>query len=134
MFLERMEEIRKEINQFEDSFTQYAFLVELSAYVPANQPDLMTDEHLYDGCQSRVWLKMNIENGIFYIKSTSDTLIIRGILYIMMELYNGCPVSEILSHPVDLLSVCGIEEHFTSERTIGIRGITKKIHDFCSNS
>lgn len=129
----RLKEIREEFEQFEDSFSQYAFLVELSAYVPHDQPDLTTDAHLYKGCQSQVWLAMSSENGIFQMKATSDTLILRGLLYVMMELYNGCTLAEIAEHPIDLLSACGIEGHFTSERTIGIRGITEKIFEFCQN-
>lgn len=129
----RLKEIREEFEQFEDSFSQYAFLVELSAYVPPEQPDLTIEANRFKGCQSQVWLTMHAENGIFQMKATSDTLILRGLLYVMMELYNGCTLTEIAEHPIDLLSACGIERHFTSERTIGIRGITEKIYEFCQN-
>ena len=133
MLNERLKNIRDELNQFEDGFSRYAFLVELSAYVSPHQPDLMNDENLYEGCQSRVWIQMENHDGRFQMKATSDTLIIRGILYVMMELYNGCPLNEIAASQIDFLRDCGVEEHFSSERAVGIRGINQWIRCFCAN-
>ena len=134
MLKERLKEIREELNQFEDGFSKYSFLVQLSAYVSGDQSDLMIDEYLYEGCQSQVWLRLKCVDNTFQMKATSDTLIIRGILYIMMELYNGCPISEIAELELDFLKTCGIEEHFSSERTMGIQGIIEQIRDFCAIS
>ena len=80
MIEERLAEIRNEFASLDDSFTQYSFLVELSAYVSPDQPDLMKEEHLQRGCHSRVWIRQSIENGVFHMDATSDTMLIRGVL------------------------------------------------------
>ena len=41
MIEERLEEIRKELNAFDDELMKYSFLVELSSYVKPDQPDLL---------------------------------------------------------------------------------------------
>ncbi|MCR5083009.1 MAG: SufE family protein [Parasporobacterium sp.] len=133
MLKDKLKSIKEELNEFDDSFTQYAFIVELSAYVPAEIPEIMTDEYKYKGCQSQVWLKLEDKAGAFNMLATSDTLLIRGILYIMSELYNGEKIEEIANMDFDFLKECSIEEHFNSERTVGIKKMNEEIKNFCKS-
>jgi cysteine desulfuration protein SufE len=134
MLAERLREIRAELDAFDDEFTKYSFLVELSAYVSPDQPDLMVDENLQSGCQSQVWLALDAHDGVFSMRATSDTLIIRGILYIMQELFNGVPLEEIAQSDIDFLDELGIAEHFSDTRQLGIRSIASSIVSFCRDS
>ena len=134
MLEDRIREIREELNEFEDEFLRYSFLVELSSYVPADQPELMKDENLHRGCQSRVWLRCRLQDGLFYLDATSDTLIIRGVLYVMMQLYNGLPAEEIAQRRVDFLKECGLEEHFSQDRISGLSGIADTIYSYCCSA
>lgn len=133
MIEDRIREIREELGAFDDEFLRYSFLVELSSYVPAQQPELMKDENLHRGCQSRVWLRCREENGSFILDATSDTLIIRGVLYVMMQLYNGLTVREIAENKIDFLKECGLEEHFSSDRIAGLNGIADTIVSYCQS-
>ncbi len=133
MLKNKLIDIRKELNEFDDAFTRYAFIVELSAYIPAEIPDIMTDEYIYKGCQSRVWLKFEDNDGVFSMRATSDTLLIRGVLYIMTELYNGEKTGDIAKSDFDFLKECSIEEHFNSERTVGIKKMNEEIRNFCKS-
>lgn len=134
MIEERIKEIKEELNAFDDELMKYSFLVELSAYVDPDQPELMTEENRYHGCQSQVWVHYRIENGQFFMNATSDTLIIRGVLYVMMELYNGLAPEEIAGHPINFLAACGISQHFTGARVSGIEGISDSVFRFCTES
>lgn len=131
MLNERLAEIREELNAFDDPFLKYSFLVELSAYVPADQPNLMKDEYLQRGCQSRVWTRFELRDGAFFMQATSDTLIIRGVLYVMSELFNGVPVREIAESDVNFLEACGIAEHFSDTRATGIQSIVNAVTAYC---
>lgn len=132
MIQERIAAIRAELGALEeDELMQYSFLVELSAYVNPHQPELMREEYLHRGCQSRVWLRFRLEKGLFYMDATSDTLLIRGILYIMTELYNGLPPEEIARSEIDFLKDCGISRHFSAARVNGIQSITDSVIDYC---
>lgn len=133
MLQERLNEIRTELGQFEDDFSQYAFLVELSALNGCASPELMQEQYLFRGCQSQVWLRMQVDAaGLFSLEATSDTALLRGLLYVMMQLLNGCPAAEIAASDFDLLSTCGISGHFNSTRTVGIREIQQAIRDVCT--
>lgn len=131
MIGQRIEEIRNELSSLDDAFLQYSFLVELSSYVSPHQPELMTDAHLHHGCQSRVWTEFCIKDGQFYMNATSDTLLIRGVLYILMELFNGLSPEEIAETKPDFLKECGISHHFSGERISGLNSVTDSIYAFC---
>lgn len=134
MIRERLAAIREELGAMEDDFMQYSFLVELSAYVNPYQPELMREEYLQRGCQSQVWLRFRMESGLFYMEATSDTLLIRGVLYIMMELFNGLPPEEIAESKIDFLKDCGISRHFSGARVNGIQSIIDSIITYCLHS
>ena len=131
MLEERLEEMREELDSFDDEFARYSFLVELSAYVSPHQDDLMQDEYLQRGCQSKVWLRCERDGGVMCLRATSDTLIIRGILYILQELYNGASIEEIAQSDLDVLSELGIAEHFSDTRQSGIRSIERAVVSYC---
>lgn len=133
MLKERLDEIRAELNTFEDDFMRYSFLVELSAYVNSDQPELMIEENLHKGCQSQVWIDFQIRNGLFFMNALSDTLIIRGILYIMMELFNGLSPKEITENRIDFLKELGLSQHFSDTRVSGIQGICDSVFTYCAN-
>lgn len=134
MLYERMKEIRRELNQFEDDFTKYSFLVTLSGYVTVSQTELVLPQYRYYGCQSQVWLKQETNGDDFFMQATSDTMLIRGILYIMMELFNGCPLKEIAETDFDFLTELDLEDYFSGHRSVGIRGIHGEIRDFCAKA
>lgn len=131
MLTDRMEEIKKECGQFEDSFDLYSFVTELSVYLPAASDDLCTDRYRLRDCQSDVWLRMQIQNGRFHMEAASDAMIIRGILYIMTELYNGCAAEEIAWAEVDIFELCRLGDSFTAARKYGIGSVSRRIQDFC---
>lgn len=131
MLEQRLSDIRAELGSFDDEFTRYSFLVELSAYVSPHMPDVMVDEYLQRGCQSQVWLRCEEQDGLFFMRATSDTLIIRGLLYVIGELFNGVPVGEVAAFDVDLLAELGMKTHFSDTRQSGIASMIGAIVSFC---
>lgn len=134
MLQERWNSIKEELFQFDDEYTRYSFLVELSAYVSPHQEQLMQPQYLYEGCQSKVWLKLGKKNGCLTIEATSDTMLIRGILYVIMELYRDVPLCEIAEHPIPFLEECGFATQLTAARNSGIKGILDEINMFCAKN
>ncbi len=126
----RIEEIRGEMGQFTDVLTRYSFLVELSAYMIDPDPYLLTEEWLYPNCQSKVWIRYSFGDEGLEIEAFSDTLIIRGILYVLTELYRGCTAEEIAETDVDVLTLCGVEEQFNSTRSGNIKRLQNDLREY----
>ncbi len=113
-----------------DSFGQYSYLIELSGSL--GEPDLLlkTDANLVEGCQSKVWLSMLYRNGKIEIKADSDTLILKGVLKILIEMFSERFPEEIINADFNFFEKTKIKETFSSERVKGIGYIIRKIKDF----
>ena len=63
------EEILKEFDLFEDWMGKYEYIIELGKTLPMIDNKHKTDNNLIKGCQSRVWLHADEQNGkIIYFR------------------------------------------------------------------
>lgn len=127
MALSELDALRQEFSSLPDGFARYFYLIELAALLPEGNGALRQDAYRYRGCQSNVWLKVWQENGVFHMSADSDTLIIRGILYLFCAVLEGCTAQEVLSAGFDLLGELNIAEHFNSQRTAGIGALLPEL-------
>ncbi len=125
--LERLNGLREEVSELEDSFDRYSYLVELSALLPPYPEDKRTEDRLVRGCQSHVWLDIRSEGGLFWFDADSDTLIIRGVLVLLQDLLNEAPPGEVAALDLDLLSAIGLSESFSGDRQKGVGYIVKML-------
>ncbi|MCD8389863.1 MAG: SufE family protein [Oscillospiraceae bacterium] len=112
--------ILEDFKDFTDPFDQYAYLVEIACLLPAMPEDERTDDRLISGCQSKVWVKAWAENGVFRLKADSNTLIMRGILYLVWQLLDGQPVQTVAETDVTLFQTLSVINTLESARQKGI--------------
>ena len=110
-----------------DSFDQYAYLIEISAAHEGLPDEEKTPERLVEGCQSHVWLKIDTEDGIFNFESDSDTLIVKGVLELLQQMFNGQPCDAVAAAEVTFLRDTEIMETFESDRQKGIGYVIKAL-------
>ena len=110
-----------------DSFNRYTLLIELSKELPALDECYQTDDYLVKVCQSRVWLHVACENGNIQIHTSSDTLIIRGILALIVEVLSGHTPEEVAQADLYFFDGAGISEFLTPERSAGMAEVIRSI-------
>ena len=91
---ERLEELKAEFGELDEPFQRYSLLLQLAAYAPQPPCDFTTDEHLFRGCQTKVWLSVRRMDGQPDIRITSDSMLLRGVGLVLMRLLNGLPPEE----------------------------------------
>ena len=124
---EKQEKMVREINSLGDCFDQYSFLIFKASQLPPLPEEQRTNARLVSGCQSRVWLITETQDGIFHMAADSDTMLIRGILAVLMELLEGTPAREVAETEITLLRETELSATFTSDRTSGMRAILRQI-------
>lgn len=129
----KQDQLIEKFNALGDCFEQYTYLIALSAKLQPMVDSDRTEDNLVKGCQSKVWLKIRLNDGIITISADSDTLIIKGVLYILIDLLSGCTPSEIELYELDFLEKTQLAETFASDRLNGISSIvtTIKKHVCC---
>lgn len=131
---ELQREIVQDLNELGDSFDQYCYLVELSCRLPPMEPEEKTQERLVEGCQSKVWLALKAENGRFSMKADSSTQIVKGILKLLSDLFNGQPVEQVARAEITFLRDTLILDTFDSDRQKGVGSILKRIREFAQKA
>ena len=88
------ERILKEFRELEDPMARYSYLLALASLLPSSPDDLKSPDYAVKGCQSSVWLKAWAEDGRFRFIADSDTYIIKGLLYLLINVLDGRPLAE----------------------------------------
>ena len=83
------EAILEEFRQLGDPFACYSYLLGLAGLLPPCPEEVKIPENAVRGCQSHVWLRSRAENGCFRFHADSDTYILKGMLYLLMNVLDG---------------------------------------------
>jgi len=119
--------IRDEFRSLPDAFSRYSYLLALSELLPSDAPGLHADENRYRGCQSAVWLLPAVEDGAVKLYADSDSVLLRGLLYVYGAVLGGETPARARKARFDLVTELGIGEHFDTERAVGLAGALAEI-------
>jgi cysteine desulfuration protein SufE len=109
---------------------KYREIMLLGKTLPPLNDILKTNEALVPGCESKVWMYIDFdltENTLLVI-GDSDTRIVKGLLSLVLALYNGLTPEEILTiNAYEEFEKLGLIRHLSSSRGNGIKAMVKKI-------
>ncbi|MEC8631262.1 MAG: SufE family protein [Pseudomonadota bacterium] len=85
-----------------------------------------------DGCASQVWLLPEIDgtgpDATFKFRGESDAMIVRGLIAVLVTLYNEQPVREVLATDATAeLGRLGLNDHLSAQRSNGLRAMVERI-------
>ena len=86
---EIQEEIVGEFSMFDDWMQRYEYMIELGKSLPRIEEQFKTDDHLIKGCQSKVWVHADLEDGKVLFTADSDAIITKGIIAILIRAFSG---------------------------------------------
>ena len=79
------------------------YLMELGDKLPEMPESLKTEDNIVKGCQSKVWLTADEEEGKLYFQADSNTAITKGLVSLLVSILNSGKVDEILNAVLFLL-------------------------------
>ena len=86
------ETILEEFRQLGDAFACYSYLLGLAGLLPPCPDEVKVPKNAVAGCQSHVWLHAWAENDRFRFQADSDTYILKGMLYLLMNVLDDRPL------------------------------------------
>lgn len=119
--------IASEFEMFDEWMDKYNYLIELGKSLPLINEKDKTTSNLISGCQSRVWLSANYENGKVYFKGDSDAIITKGIVSVLIRSMDGAGVDDIIASELDWLDNTGLKEHLSPTRSNGLVAMIKQM-------
>ena len=110
---------------------KYRYIIDLGEKMPSLSENLKTDEWKVRGCQSQVWLVPSKEGEKISFRGDSDAMIVKGLIAIVLMIYNNKSPSEIKAVAVeDIFAKLGLEEHLSPSRRNGLISMTEKIKQY----
>ena len=119
--------IVEDFSMFEEWLDKYEYLIELGKNLDVFPVELKTDDRLIKGCQSRVWLDTRIEDGRLYFRADSDAIITKGIISLLIQVYNGRTPAEINSDNFDFIEKIGLKDNLSPTRANGLNSMIETI-------
>ena len=124
---EKQDEIVSEFEVFDDWMEKYEYLIDLGKDLPLIKEELKTDERLIEGCQSRVWLNADFNDGKMQFSADSEAIITKGIIGLLIRVLNDEHPENILKTDLKFISDIGLQEHLSPTRANGLNGMIKKM-------
>ena len=119
------DEIIEEFEGFDDWMDRYAYIIELGNAMPPLDERYKTSDNLIDGCQSRVWLQADCNDGIVTYQADSDALIVKGIVSMVVRVLSGHTPQEILDADLYFIKRIGLRDHLSPTRSNGLLAMVK---------
>lgn len=124
---EIQQEVIDEFSEYEDWMDKYQLLIDLGNDLPALPVEYKTEKNLIDGCQSRVWLQADCEDGKIQFRGDSDALIVKGIVTLLIRVLSNHSPEEILNSDLHFIADIGLTEHLSPTRSNGLLAMLKQM-------
>lgn len=124
---EAQDEVIEEFSDFTDWMDKYQLLIDLGNEQKPLDDKYKTESNLIDGCQSRVWLQADYEDGKIYFTAESDALIVKGIIALLIRVLSGHTPQEILDSDLYFIERIGLKDHLSPTRSNGLLAMVKQI-------
>ena len=128
---ETQDEIIEEFDGLTDWMDRYAYIIELGNTLPEYPKAEKTPQNLIEGCQSRVWISAQRDSADrIKFEADSDALIVKGIVALLMRVFNERTPDEILNTDLYFIDKIGLKEHLSPTRSNGLVAMVKQIHNY----
>ena len=124
---ELQDEVIEEFSDFTDWMDKYQLLIDLGNDMEPLEEKYKTESNLINGCQSRVWIHADYNDGKLFFKAESDALIVKGLIALLLRVLGGHTPQEILDADLYFIDRIGLREHLSPTRSNGLLAMVKQI-------
>jgi len=127
-----VEELIDNFELFDDWEDRYRYVIDLGKKLPPMPEDEMVEENKVRGCMSQVWLVSELDRNatppVIRFRADSDAFIVKGLIAILMELYQGKTPDRILDlDALDVMAKIGLDQHLSPNRRNGLVSMVQRI-------
>jgi len=129
--LPAIEEITETFELLDDWEERYRYIIELGRKLSGLDPEAKIEANRVQGCTSQVWLTCSVnpeKPARLNFEADSDAHIVRGLIGIVLALYSGKQVDEIVELDArPLFEKLGLQSHLTPSRANGLASMVQRI-------
>ena len=127
-----IDQIIADFELLDDWEDRYRYVIELGKGLPPLPDADRTPENKVRGCASQVWVATRVEpdgsNDVMHFAGDSDALIVRGLVAIVIALFDGKNAAQVLTTDAEaVFDRLDLRSHLTAQRSNGLRALVDRI-------
>jgi len=103
------------------------YIMELGQKLPLMNETEKTEDNVVKGCQSKVWLAARNEKDRIFFSADSNTAITKGLVSLLVRIFNGQTCDSILSADLYFMHKIGMERFIGTQRSNGFAAMIKQM-------
>jgi cysteine desulfuration protein SufE len=124
---EIQDEIIDEFSMFDEWDERYQYVIDLGKTLPLIDEKYKTEDNIIRGCQSKVWLHGEEQDGNIVFTADSDAILTKGLIAIMIRVFSNQKPEAILEANTEFIDEIGLKEHLSPTRANGLVSMIKQI-------
>ena len=122
------EEIAETFDALDDWMDRYQYLIDIGRRGPELSESERIEENRVLGCTSRAWVVPERVDGKLRFRVDSDAAIVKGLLQVVLALYDQKTPGEILALDAGAaFQQLGLDQHLSPSRSNGLRSVVDRI-------
>lgn len=127
-----IETLIEDFSFLDDWEDRYRYVIELGKELKPLSAEEHSAANKVQGCVSQVWLvsepHKEDDGPHLVFRGDSDAFIVRGLIAILLRIYSGRPVSEILAIDArEIFEKLGLNEHLSPQRSNGLYSMVERV-------
>lgn len=127
---ERARAIEDDLAFFDSWEDKYRYIIDLGKTLPEFDDSKRVDDYLVRGCQSQVWIDVDLSDETLDLTVDSDAFIVKGLLAVVIAAYQGLTPRQAIEFDIDgYFNRLELITHLSPTRGNGLRSMVAKIRD-----
>lgn len=103
------------------------YLMELGDQLPPMNESSKTEDNIVKGCQSKVWLGAQLNDGKIDFNADSNTAITKGLVSLLVRILSGRKPQEVIDADLFFIDKVGLNRFIGTQRSNGLGAMMKQM-------
>ncbi|MFP4466450.1 MAG: SufE family protein [Candidatus Goldiibacteriota bacterium] len=123
------DDIISEMERLEDWLDKYDYIIKQGSLMPEMPDELKTEEKMIKGCQSGIWMDVQMREGVLKLSGDSDAKITKGMLALVIRILDSSPPRDIAEADLYFAEKTGLSAGLSPARSDGLQSVIKHIRN-----
>ncbi len=120
-------EIIDNFSLFDNWEDRYEYIIDIGKKLPALAAEHQVEDNRIKGCQSTVWLISRFEGEKIFFEGSSDAVIVKGLIGLLIMVLSGHSPKEIAESDLFFIDAIGMTRHLAQTRSNGLLAMVKQM-------
>lgn len=103
------------------------YMIELGQKLDDLAAEHQIEDNIVKGCQSKVWLVTNLEDGKVVYEADSNTAITKGLVSLLVRILSGQTPDDIMNADLYFINGIGMDRFIGTQRSNGFAAMIKQM-------